>query len=87
MEPCGADAFGAPSKKNSTGTCRIWDICCNRLGPHAVGAVLVFLHLLEGEAECGTKLLLAYCKHLAAHPHPPADMLVDGVRRIFRGKL
>jgi hypothetical protein len=24
---------GAPSKKNSTGTCRIWDICCNRLAP------------------------------------------------------
>jgi hypothetical protein len=53
----------------------------------AGGAFLVFLHLLEGEAECGTQLLLAYCKHLAAHPHPPADMLVDGVRRIFRGKL
>ena len=32
-EPCGANAFGAPSKKNSIGTCRIWDICCNRLAP------------------------------------------------------
>jgi hypothetical protein len=21
LEPCGADAFGAPSKKNATGTC------------------------------------------------------------------
>src|SRR5215813_5389433 len=30
LEPCGADAFGAPSKKNATGTCRILDICCNR---------------------------------------------------------
>jgi len=27
----------------------------------------VFLHLLEGEAECGTQLLLAHCKHLEPH--------------------
>src|SRR5216684_7249936 len=32
-QPWRADAFGAPSKKNATGTCRIWDICCNRLAP------------------------------------------------------
>jgi hypothetical protein len=25
-EPCGADAFGAPSKKNATGTCKMWVI-------------------------------------------------------------
>jgi len=31
--PRGADAFGAPSKKNATGTCRIWAICCNRPAP------------------------------------------------------
>jgi len=48
-------------------------------GPDAVGATLVFLYLREAEAECGTQLLLAHCKHLAAHPHTPADMLVDGV--------
>src|SRR5262245_10439803 len=48
--------------------------------PDAVRALLVFLYLLEAEAECGTQLLLAHCKHLAAHPHTPADMLVDGVR-------
>jgi hypothetical protein len=35
--------------------------------PDAVGASLVFLHLLEGEAECATQLLLAHSKHLAAH--------------------
>jgi hypothetical protein len=34
-------------------------------GPDAVGAFLVFLHLLEGEAECGTQRLLAHCKHHA----------------------
>src|SRR6516164_5404564 len=54
-------------------------------GPHAVGAVLVFLHLLEGEAECGTQLFLAHCKHLAAHAHAAADVLVDGVRGLLRG--
>jgi len=25
--------LGAPSKKNATGTCRMWEICCNRLAP------------------------------------------------------
>src|SRR5215831_20271512 len=30
LEPCGAAAFGAPSKKKATGTCRMWEICCNR---------------------------------------------------------
>ena len=25
--------FGAPSKKNATGTCRMWEICCSRLAP------------------------------------------------------
>jgi hypothetical protein len=48
--------------------------------PDAAGALLVFLHLLEGEAECATQLFLAHSKHLAAHTHPAADILVDGVR-------
>ena len=29
----GVAAFGAPSKKKATGTCRMWEICCNRLAP------------------------------------------------------
>src|SRR6266853_157972 len=29
----GSDKIGAPSKKNATGTCRIWEICCSRLAP------------------------------------------------------
>src|SRR5262245_22596468 len=53
--------------------------------PDAVGASLVFLHLLEGEAECGTQLFLAHRKHLAAHTHPAADVLVDGVRGLRNG--
>src|SRR5262245_24914022 len=48
--------------------------------PDAVGGSLVFLHLLEGEAKCATQLFLGHCKHLAAHPHPAADVLVDGIR-------
>jgi len=79
LEPCGADAFGAPSKE------LYWHLqdMGHLLQParrDAGGASLVFLHLLEGEAECGTQLLLAHCKHLAAHPHPRADVLVDGIR-------
>jgi len=49
-------------------------------GPDAVGTFLLFLHLLEGEVECGTQLFLAHCKHNAAHAHPSADVLVGGVR-------
>src|SRR5262249_17170117 len=30
LEFCGANAFGRPSKKKTTGTCRMWEICCNR---------------------------------------------------------
>src|SRR5262245_57106396 len=42
LEPCGADAFGAPSKKNATGTCRIWEICCNRLAPMRLAPLSYF---------------------------------------------
>jgi hypothetical protein len=36
LEPCGADASGAPSKKNSTG------ICCNRLAPMRLAPLSYF---------------------------------------------
>src|SRR5262249_86653 len=83
LEPCGAEAFGAPSKKNSTGTCRIWEICCNRLAGDAGGASLVFLHLLEAETEGGNQVFLAHCKQNTAHPHPAADVPVGGVRGLL----
>ena len=54
-------------------------------GPDAVGAFLVFLHLLEGNAERIAQFRLAHSKHLAAHPHPAADVLVGGVRGLLRG--
>src|SRR5262249_50783802 len=87
LKPCGAEAFGAPSKKNSTGTCRIWEICCNWLAAMRVAPLSYFCTCWGGggEAEGGTQLCLAHCKGLAAHPHPPADMLVDGFGAIFRG--
>src|SRR6516165_11693301 len=46
----------------------------------AVSALLVFLHLLEGDAERIAELLLAHCKHQAAHAYPAADVLIDGVK-------
>src|SRR5262245_44971579 len=52
--------------------------------PDAVGASLVFLHLLVGDAERIGQVLLAHCKHNAAHAHPAADMLVDGARDLLR---
>ena len=53
----------------------------------AAPAFLVFLHLLEGEAECGTQLFLAHCKHNAAHAHPGAEVLVGGVRGLLSRQL
>jgi hypothetical protein len=56
-------------------------------GPDAVGAFLIFLHLLEGEAERVTQLFLAHCKHHAAHAHPAANVLVGGVRGLLSRQL
>src|SRR6516165_4571305 len=55
--------------------------------PRCVDAFLVFLQLLEGEAECGTQLFLAHCKRNAAHPHPAADVLVGGFRGLLSRQL
>jgi hypothetical protein len=40
-DPCGANV-GKPSKKNPTGTCRIWDICCNLLAPMRLAPLSYF---------------------------------------------
>ena len=45
----------------------------------AVGPPFIFLHLLEGDVEFGTKLFLAKPKQRPAQPHAFADMQVDGV--------
>src|SRR4051812_25933622 len=49
----------------------------------AVGALLVFLHLLEGDLERLAKLLLAHAEHLATHPQSAAHMLVDRVGELL----
>ena len=41
----------------------------------------------QGAASSWRQLLLAHCKHHAAHAHPTADMLVDGVRGFLGGPL
>jgi len=51
--------------------------------PDAGGASLVFLHLLEGEAERIAQFRLAHCKHLAAHAHAAANVLVTGFGAFF----
>jgi cellobiose-specific phosphotransferase system component IIA len=48
-----------------------------------VSALLVFLNLLERQAESVAELLLAHPQHHAAHAHAAADMLVDRVRRLL----
>ena len=46
----------------------------------AVGAALVFLHLLKGQADRLAELLLAQPEHVAAQPDPGTDLHVDRVR-------
>ena len=45
----------------------------------AVGAFLVFLHLLKGDAERVPELGLAHAEHHAAHAHAAADVLIYGI--------
>lgn len=44
-----------------------------------VGTFLIFLHLLESEAERIGEFLLAQVKHHATHAQAAADVLVDGI--------
>ena len=46
----------------------------------AIGALLVFLHLLERQPERLAKVLLAHLEHHPAHPHATADVLVGRIR-------
>src|ERR1700676_2354200 len=46
-----------------------------------VGASLVFLDLLEGEAEFLGQLLLAHAQLAAAQPHARTDIDIDWMRR------
>jgi hypothetical protein len=84
-EPRGADAFGAFSKKNATAPAGCGKFLLQPARSDAVGALLVFLHLLEREAERIAQSPLAHCKHPTAHAHPAADVLVDGVRGLLCG--
>ena len=49
-----------------------------------VRALLVFLHLLEGQAERVAELFLAHAQHHPAHPHPRAHVLVGRIGRLLR---
>src|SRR5262249_23143949 len=71
LEPCGADAFGAPSKKNSTGTCRIWDICCNRLAPMRLAPFSYF----------------CTCWKVRPSAPPSFSWLIASIRRRIRTRL
>jgi hypothetical protein len=49
-------------------------------GANAIGATLVFLNLLEGQAKSVSQLILTKADQLAPQSHPTADMYIDGVR-------
>src|SRR6516162_5157817 len=71
LEPCGADAFGAPSKKNSTGTCRILDICSNRLAPMRLAPLSYF----------------CTCWKVSPSAAPSFSWLIASIRRRIRTRL
>src|SRR6185437_9162585 len=48
-------------------------------GTDAVGAALVFLYLLEGEADGLAEFLLAHAEQRAAQPNPCTDMHIDRI--------
>ena len=48
-------------------------------GTDAVGALLVFLNLLEGDAEVLTELFLTHPEHHAAQSNPAPDVDIDRV--------
>ena len=51
----------------------------------AIGALLVFLDLLEGQTECLGKLFLRHRKHHPPHADLRSDVFVDRIRRfLFR---
>src|ERR1700753_679799 len=72
--------LGPPSNRNDTGTWRISEICWIRLAPPLL-ALLVFLHLLEGEPQCFAEFFLAHAEHDPAHAHATADIFVNRVGR------
>src|SRR5258707_13390588 len=46
-------------------------------GTDAVHSFLIFLHLLERQAECPTQCFLAHAQHHSTHAHAASYMLVD----------
>ena len=49
-----------------------------------VRALLVFLHLLKGQAERVAELLLTHAEHHPTHTHPRAHVLVRRIGRLLR---
>ena len=74
-----SDGPGRPSKKNGIGTWRKFRYLLKLAGTDSIDALLVFLDLLEREAERVGKLGLAKAQHEAAHAHAAADVLVGRV--------
>src|SRR5450830_184063 len=70
---------GAPSKKNGTGTGRMLEHLLQPARTDAVGALLVFLHLLKGQAEGVAELFLTHAQHHPPHAHARAHMLIDRI--------
>jgi hypothetical protein len=51
-------------------------------GSDAVGASLVFLDLLEGQADRLSKLFLTHAKHVPAQSHAGTDVDIDRIRLV-----
>ena len=76
--------LGPPSNRNETGTCKYFGDLLDAAGADPVGALLVFLNLLEGQAQCFAEFFLAHAQHDAAHAHTAADIFVNRIGRFGR---
>jgi hypothetical protein len=74
-----AGSPGASSKKKLTGTFENGRNVLQTAGADAVGALFIFLDLLEGDAQRFAQLFLTHAEHGPAKPDPAADMDVDRI--------
>jgi hypothetical protein len=75
---------GAPSKKYEAGTSSTPADLLQSAGADAVHTLLIFLNLLEGEAQVTAEDLLRHVDLNPPHTDAPADMDIDRIRGLCR---
>ena len=74
-----AGTCGASSKKNETGTCRVWQTRCKRPALIRFVPFSYFWTCWNVMPSAVAQRRLAHLQHHSAHAHATADMLVYGI--------